>query len=132
MGYSNRPEVIAKICQQLGVSQYARFTVNQACDSLGVSASTLHRLRNRGAIGHLKIGKRVEFFGHHLAEFLLNVEQEPTCQNTTIKNEHILLENTGYQDGFPKAPHGKSRSITKPLPRQSAARLAKQTFQKQS
>lgn len=52
------------------LSETPNFDVGEAAPMVHVSARTLRRLAGRGEISHYKVGRRLLFSAHDIAEFL--------------------------------------------------------------
>jgi excisionase family DNA binding protein len=50
----------------------------EAAEQLGVSQSTIYRLRSTNRLGYYRIGERVRFAPKHLEEYLKSIEVEPS------------------------------------------------------
>ena len=68
------------IAQAKGFQVYDTYSEPEAAQILGVSLSTLSRLRHNGSIGFIqKSVRRVGYFGFHLIDYLL---AQQSCPNT--------------------------------------------------
>jgi excisionase family DNA binding protein len=54
-----------------------------AAEQLGVSTSTIYRLRTTGRLGYYRIGERVRYGPKHLEEYLKSVEVEASRRRPT-------------------------------------------------
>lgn len=108
-----------KACHKVG-SAFVR-TEAQAAEWLGVSISTLRRIRKRGEIGHYQISKNYHYDIQHLEAYLKSKEQCPKnaskSANTTSSNIQIL-------------PSTKPDGSTVALDKHAAHLLAQKTFMK--
>lgn len=94
------------------------FTEAVAASYLGVAEITLRRIRKRGHIGHLRIGKAIKYTEHHILKYL----EQQTCQPASA------LATTGSNNAKDQQP-GTGRGATR-ADASSALRLAQETLQK--
>lgn len=109
------------IAKAEGFELYKTYSEPQAAKFLGVSLSTLSRIRNRTIIGHIrKSERRVEYFGFHLVDYLLAQQQCPTIQ----KRKDTKSEISGSQNKA-VVQHGAAHGTTPKLSRQDDLASAK-------
>ncbi len=95
------------ICENMDITLYGRFTESEVCDKLGVSLPTLRRMRASGKIGYLKVGRKVEFFGYQLCDYLLaavTIPETAACRSTMPPNDSNLEMLGSHKN--PDRPHG--------------------------
>ncbi|MNM48482.1 Helix-turn-helix domain protein [compost metagenome] len=94
------------------------YTEAFAAAYLGVAEITLRRIRKRGHIGHVRVGKFIKYTEHHLLKYL----EQQTCQPDSA------LATTG-SNSAKDLPSGTGRGGTR-TDASSALRLAQETLQK--
>lgn len=94
------------------------YTEGVAASHLGISEITLRRIRNRGEIGHIRIGKAVKYTEHHLLKYLEQQTCQPASVSATTGSNSAKAQPSG-------TGHGATRQDAS-----SALRLAQETLQK--
>ena len=80
------------IAQASGFDLHSKFDEPKAAKLLGISQSTIRRLRQSGSLEFIQVGtRRIAYFGFHLTAYLL---KQQTCHEPTLKAD-IKLETTG-------------------------------------
>lgn len=74
------------IAEAHGIGLYERYNEAVAASVLKMSAMSLRRIRTAGRIGHLRLSPRkIDYFGYHLVEYLLQSVEARTCPDTRTK-----------------------------------------------
>ena len=82
------------IAQANGFDVHEKFDEPKAAKLLGISQSTIRRLRQSGSLQFIQLGtRRIAYFGFHLTAYLL---KQQICHKPTPKTD-IKLETTGSQ-----------------------------------
>lgn len=106
------------------VSLPALLTERQAAERLGISLSTLQRLRRLGDVSFIQIGRLIKYQEAQLADYL----EASTCSRKSGRDNS---ENIGFQSArIPRA--GAGHGSTPTLDRRAAKALALQTLKKPS
>ena len=73
------------IALDMGIKLFCRYDEDEASSIMDISKPTLQRRRNEGKIGYIQITeRRVQYFGKHLVEFILNQEQRPSDNSNDV------------------------------------------------
>lgn len=94
------------------------YTEAFAAEYLGVAEITLSRIRKRGEISHIRVGKAIKYTEHQLLKYL----EQQTCQPASDS------ANTGSNNAKDR-PSGTGRGVTQ-QDASSALRLAQETLQR--
>lgn len=96
------------------------YTEAVAASYLGVAAVTLRRIRKRGHIDHVRIGKAVKYTEHHLLKYLEQQTCQPASASATTGSSNVKDQQSGTGRGGTR------------MDASSALRLAQETLQKRS
>ena len=120
-------ELHIAIAQAKGFQVYATYSEPDAAQILGLSLSTLSRLRHSGSIGFIqKSERRVGYFGFHLIDYLLaqqscpDTPQEKDTKSATIGCQskavapHGVVHGTANVLSKPAALHSSRQILTRP------------------
>ena len=117
--------MLQSIADAQGFHLYRHYTEAQAAKYIGIHAATLKKLRLKGLLAFVRLGKRrVAYFGLHIAQYLIN--QIQPCQAT--KNVNINSAITGSLkeiDRLHTIERGMMRRHDKLAERLSAQRILK-------
>ena len=126
-------ERLHEMAREMGVPLYRRYNEAQAAFELGVSQSTLKRLRTDGAISYLRISDRkIAYFGYQLLEYLM---ESVTCPD--MKTEHAIpnvpskSETTGSRNAH-TAAHGTELGLIQHPDRRGELASARRILKKRS
>jgi len=107
-------ELHMAIAQVKGFEVYETYNEPEAAKILGLSLSTLSRLRNGGSIGFIqKSERRVGYFGFHLIDYFL---AQQSCPNTPQPKD-TKSETSGSQSKVVAplgAVHGTANAPSRP------------------
>ncbi len=84
---------LAKIANEMGISLYQRFSIQESALFLRVQHTTVEKLIKQNHISYIQVDKkRVELFGYQLLEYLLNQVKDntPVTMKPPETSERIL------------------------------------------
>ena len=124
---SARQKQINELCAELDIRPLERLKQVAVCEILGVSEPTLNRMRSRGDIAYLRVGRTIELFGYQIAAYLISQIQE----TSPCRDRDTRKDSKSESIGSPNKPvptTGAGRGSTKPLDKSVASRFARQTL----
>ena len=95
----------------------------EVANVLGVSLSTMRRMRNRGEIKHTYVGKRVRFRLDHIDDYLKQNEVNPCRTQPGSSLENSIYPNEGEVERT--MPHGSTAPRDKQSENRSALQILK-------
>ncbi len=123
-------ELHHSIAEANGFKVYATYKEAEAAKFLGLSLSTLSRIRSRDEVGFIQKSKRrVEYFGFHLVDYLLAQQR---CPNTQLQTDVSKLVTIGSANEKLDQAHGFELGLTPSPDRPSASALAQRTMKNAS
>lgn len=72
-----------------GMAHPPLLTVNEFCKRARISRATLYRMMNTGSVSHYKLGGRILFDEHHMAEFLNRHRVEASSSPSKITESNL-------------------------------------------
>ncbi|MGH1540666.1 MAG: helix-turn-helix transcriptional regulator [Arenicella sp.] len=103
----NLPSHYKEIADDMGISLYQRFSLDDASDFLHCSISEIEELRQQGNIDYIKVAQdNIQFFGYQLLAHLL----DNTTSNKTVHQHPIDHPDKIIRDKEVQGMTGLSRT----------------------
>lgn len=96
----NLPHHYKDIADEMGISLYQRFSLDEASDFLNCSNNELETLTQNGSIDHIRVTKdNIQLFGYQLlAHLLKNTTHNNTASQDLINNPDRIIRSNEVQD----------------------------------